>query len=125
MGEQIYINKSVTSVISNISIYFPALPCDWGTAGDIGRPKLLLNQFVAAHLIFAHLVAAAGLLFSDLIFAHFFAADLIFRMNLSVCNTGCSSATVISYFSLTGTRKWNNHKTQSFLSTLYMDILIF
>ena len=38
-GSNIY-QKSVTSVISNISIYFPALPCDWGTAGDIGRPKL-------------------------------------------------------------------------------------
>ena len=39
--------------------------------------------------------------------------------------TGWSFATAIFYIFLTGTKKQQNHITQSFLSTSYIDILIF
>ena len=39
--------------------------------------------------------------------------------------TGCSSATVIFNFSPTGTLKERNGKTQPFLSSSHLDILMF
>ena len=50
----------------------------------------------------------------------------IWDLYFAVCFvTGWSFATAIFYIFLTGTKKQQNHITQSFLSTSYIDILIF